>query len=138
MKRISAVIAVPMLMAISSMSVGEPIYIQPGQCILVGSQQVCATKDGTAGQEGTTTIHACRYGKHDGSDIPDLASYALLQIMVRGNGVKTETVVKNYGPSGKDDCEKDAERYRAGVVSKKRLSGWYQLGDSPWTRIVTT
>lgn len=100
------------LFALSSAAAAEPIYLQPGQCILVGSQQVCALQTSTAA--GTTigsdvqTIYACRYAIHKDAETSDIKSYALFQIVTRGDGRKTETSLKNYGMA-KADCEKEAD-----------------------------
>jgi hypothetical protein len=94
----------------------DPIYVQPGQCIMVGTQQVCAQVQNpavTTPDQEPKTIFTCVYGKHEGSDLPSLKSYALVQTLLGPKGRKTEMVIKNYGVEGKGDCEKEAERLRA-------------------------
>ena len=91
----------------------EPIYLQPGQCILIGSQQICAQKADTAGASTKTLMHTCVYGHHAGTDLPDLKSYALIQTTTTDDGRKNEVVIKDFGVKGKEDCERQAETERS-------------------------
>lgn len=94
----------------SSAAFAEPIYLQPGQCILVGSQQVCALQTSAVSTAGEPqTLYLCRFGLHKGSEIPDMKSFEMFQVVIQPNGQKIETALKNYGMNGKDQCEKDAE-----------------------------
>ena len=93
-----------------SVAVAEPIYLQPGQCILIGSQQVCAMQpSGTMANQESQTIYSCQYGMHKDAEVSDLKSYALFQMIIRPDGRKIETSIKNYGMNGKSECEKEAE-----------------------------
>jgi len=95
---------------------GEPIYLQPGQCILVGGQQVCAMQVGQAAEVAKPdTLYVCRYGVHAGSEVPDMKTYALFMVRLDPSGHKTETLVKNYGvaDSDKTACDSESERRQA-------------------------
>lgn len=99
----------------ASSAMATPIYLRAGQCILVGTQEVCSlTNDQSTAISATTTqlIHKCVYGKHPGAELPDLKSYALFQTMVSSNGVKVETLIRNYGTTDaeKNTCQREADR----------------------------
>ena len=88
----------------------DPIYLQPGQCIIVGSQQVCAmNSDQSAAVLKPSILWTCRYGTQ-GGEIPDLKSYALYQVRINPSGTKNETLVKSFGPNDKEACEKEAQQ----------------------------
>jgi hypothetical protein len=88
----------------------ETIFVQPGQCIMVGSQQVCAQKnDATASTEPT---YACRFAEHKGGDLPGYKTYGLVKIVTRPNGSVTEMLIKDFGIKGKDKCDAAAEDRR--------------------------
>ncbi len=94
---------------------GEPIRLKPGQCILIGSQEVCAmTPDAAAAAAPTTPrptlMASCKYG--DRADEPGMKGYTLIQIGLKDDGTKTETAVKTYGsmPADKAECEREAYR----------------------------
>ena len=91
----------------------EPIYLQPGQCIVVGSQQVCAMKpDGIQAPE-TRTEYACRYGLFKGSEVADLKSYELVQILIKPDGSTSEVSLKNFGLNGKEACDQEVDKRKA-------------------------
>lgn len=92
---------------------GEAIYLKPGQCILVGGQQVCALAGDSSADHKKAPLYVCRYGMHEGAEIPDLKSYALFQVAFRDDGSKVETLIKQFGPTAKDQCEKEAEKREA-------------------------
>ena len=92
----------------------DPIYLQPGQCIMVGAQQVCAmSADQATAVLKPTILWTCRYGNHQGSEVPDLKNYALYQVRIDPSGAKNETLVKSYGPNDKKICEKEADKRQA-------------------------
>ena len=101
----------------SSTGMADPIYLKAGQCIIVGTQQVCAmAQDVTTTDVKQQILYVCRYGNQPGAELTDLKSYALFQVQVNGTtGAKTETMVKNYGPNDKEVCEKEAEKRQAAV-----------------------
>lgn len=95
-------------------ALATPIYLKAGQCILVGTQDVCAM---AADQPGNatgklTTLNLCRYGLHPGAEIPNLKNHALFQVVTTSTGSKTETLIRQYGinDSDKDACQKEADR----------------------------
>ncbi len=94
----------------------EPITLRPGQCILIGSQQVCAmaTDQVLPAAKTSKTLYLCRYAIHAGSEIPDLKSHALFMVDISG-GQKVETLVKIFGISDADKlaCEAEAKRREA-------------------------
>ncbi len=92
----------------------EPIFIQPGQCIMVGSQQVCA-QAGPGGVQPVKSdvMYVCRFGKHEGSETPEMKSWALIQVRVNDSGTKVETQIKNFGMNAQDACEKAAAAEKA-------------------------
>lgn len=94
-------------LVISVTASADPIYVQPGQCIFVGSQQVCAMEAGSAPKEIQRRLHVCRYGHYKDSEVPELKSHALIEIMVTNEGKKIETAIKNFGSNGKAACEKE-------------------------------
>jgi hypothetical protein len=92
---------------------GETIRLRSGQCIFIGSQEVCAmTPDESARTEPAkprpTLIATCKYG--DRADSPGMKGYTLFQVALKDDGTKTETSVKAYGsmPKDKAECERDA------------------------------
>lgn len=90
------------------------VHIDPGQCVTVGSQEVCAS-DCSADRKNDDkdVTFACHYDVFAGSGFPNLKSYAVVKINDRKHST-TEIVVKHFGLNGKDDCEKEAD-----VRSKK-------------------
>jgi hypothetical protein len=94
----------------------DPIYLRAGQCIIVGTQQVCAMAADVPVDSKQQILYVCRYGMMPGAELSDLKSYALFQVQVNGQtGAKSETIVKNYGPNDKEICEKEAEKRQAAV-----------------------
>jgi hypothetical protein len=95
----------------------DAIYIKPGQCILVGAQQVCALAADVPGAPSHTTsvLHLCQYGIHPGAEVANLKTYAVMQVMMRDDGAKVETPLKHYGMNDADKaaCEKEADRLNA-------------------------
>ncbi len=89
---------------------GDPIYLQPGQCILVGGQQVCALGSPQMADLKPRYLYVCRYGMQAGAELTDLKSYSLFQVRVGPDGSKTETMVKSFGPNDKGPCEKEAAK----------------------------
>lgn len=99
-----------LLTTAASVANADPIYLQPGQCILVGSQQVCAMKtDAVEPKVAPQTLYVCRYGMHSDSEVPDLKSYSLVQIITSSSGVKSEVKLKNFGQNGGEACEREAK-----------------------------
>jgi hypothetical protein len=86
---------------------GETIYIKPGQCLMVGSQQVCATGSDAAASPGEVT-YACRFAEHRGGDLPGYKTYGLIKLTTGTNGKVTETLIKDFGLKGKDKCDEAA------------------------------
>lgn len=105
-----------MILATSSAMAAEPIYIQPGQCILVGGQQVCAQVQAQGGAVPVKSdiLYVCRFGEFKDSETPEMKSFALFQIRVNDRGTKVETYIKNFGMNGKDACEREiAEKQKS-------------------------
>lgn len=107
--------AIALILGFSQISFArDTIYIQPGTCVRVGKQEVCATQNSTATSAVEPQIlYTCRFGAHPGADVPDLKSYALFQISISPEGRKVETLLKNFGTNGKAQCEKEAEKKSA-------------------------
>lgn len=102
---------------LSSLIKANVIYLKPGQCIVVGNQQVCAMeldKSAKLQNQKEKYIFRCKYAKHPGSDFVDLKTYAVVRIAVKNDGnTSEEIVIKDYGPNKKAECEKDAEQKNA-------------------------
>jgi hypothetical protein len=101
---------VPLLGLFATMALADPIFISPGQCIMIGSQQVCATRSEGPAPEAKHIIHVCRYSDYKDSEIPSLKSYALIEVVINDSGRKTETITKNFGPNGREACEQELEK----------------------------
>jgi hypothetical protein len=90
--------------AASTVLGNQPIYVQPGQCIMVGAQQVCAAK-----VEGAAVVaevsYACRFGEHRGGDLPGYKTYGLVKLTTGTNGKVSETLIKDFGLKGKEKCD---------------------------------
>jgi len=86
---------------------GEPIYVQPGQCVMVGSQQVCAMKGDATVAPGEVT-YACRYSEHKGGDLPGYKTYGLVKIVGKADGSLSEVLIKDFGMKGKEKCDEAA------------------------------
>lgn len=107
--------------------------IRPGQCIIVGTTEVCAsmpTKEqcdmmNGQGQQQTSTIpqpeilFTCRYAMHPNPEVPNLKTYALVKTTVQPDGRKSELIVKNYGIDGKAACDTAADEKNAREEAKK-------------------
>lgn len=91
-----------------------PIYLKPGQCVLVGTQDVCAMASDQAPSSTAklTTLHLCRYALHPGAEIPNLKNHALFQVVTTETGSKSETLIRQFGinDSDRDACQKEADR----------------------------
>jgi len=108
------------LLLISTASVGfaqmAPIYLKPGQCILIGGQQVCAMMGDKIGADGSVqdppkplTMKVCKWGAADDAH-EGVKGYGVYQVVVKDDGSKTETLLKSYGPVDQAGCEKEAQR----------------------------
>jgi hypothetical protein len=94
----------------------SPIYLKPGQCLVVGSQEVCAMQSDatapTAPVAKATVVHTCRYGDLENPDVKDAKGWSHIMITLKEDGSKVETIVKSYGPldEHKKECEVEARR----------------------------
>ena len=86
---------------------GEPIYIQPGNCVMVGLQQVCALKSDAISAPGEVS-YACRYAEHKGGDLPGYKTYGLIKIINKADGSSAEVLIKDFGMKGKEKCDEAA------------------------------
>jgi hypothetical protein len=100
---------------------GETVYLQPGQCVMVGSQQVCALKSDVKDGKGDAAAaspapgdvnYVCRYGEHKGGDLPGYRTYGLVKVTTRADGKFSEILIKDFGIKGKEKCEQAAEDRR--------------------------
>ena len=104
---------------LSTLIKADTIYLKPGQCIIIGNQQVCAMELDKVSAVNPSTqkatyIFRCKYAKHPGSDFVDLKTYAVVRIQTKnGSNAAEEIVIKDYGPNKKAECEKDAEQKNA-------------------------
>jgi hypothetical protein len=99
------------------------VWLQPGGCITVGSQQVCAIRPevpapGAGQQPGNVPAlpnkmtHTCKNGVTDETN-PKLRGWAHILVIRAPDGKKiSEEVVKTYGPLGQKQCEADAQSAR--------------------------
>lgn len=101
--------------ALATTAHAEAIMLSPGQCIMIGSKEVCAMSSGgtVASQKPQKTQHVCRFGKHADSEVGNLKTYQLIEIVTQANGYKSETPIKNFGNIDKEGCEKEAARLTA-------------------------
>ncbi|NDE17309.1 hypothetical protein EBZ80_20500 [bacterium] len=89
---------------------GDPVYLQPGQCVMVGAQQVCAMKpDASATPAPNEVNYVCRYSEHKGGDLPGYKTYGLVKVTTRADGSSREILIKDFGIRGKEKCEQAAE-----------------------------
>ena len=95
------------------------VMVRPGQCIIVGTTEVCATlptpeqcTQSNNGQVNINTEHSfiCRYAMHPNQEVPNLKTYALIRTTTNDLGRKDELMVKNYGISDKAGCEAEADK----------------------------
>lgn len=118
LSRLIPLIFVPGLLMAPVALAGEPIYLQPGQCVMVGAQQVCALKADAKGDAAAATPapgdvnYVCRYAEHKGGDLPGYKTYGLVKVTTRADGKTTEILIKDFGMKGKDKCEQAAEDRR--------------------------
>lgn len=98
------------------------IHLKPGQCVLIGNQQVCAMMpDATTGNipvptatpDPGKTRFACRYATHKEAEVSDVKTYAVIENTSYANGHKDTNFIKGYGMTGKAECEKDADARNA-------------------------
>ena len=84
------------------------IWLQPGHCIIVGGQQVCAAKSDSTTTPGTSAnkqTHVCKNGIQDEAD-PNLKGWAHVIITTSPEGKKlAQETIKTFGPLGKKECE---------------------------------
>jgi hypothetical protein len=113
LRLMTALIALPTVTAFGSED--RTIWLQPGHCIVVGSQQVCAVKpaDGAgtdANAPKNRQMHLCKNGLAHESDTT-LKGWAHVIVTVNPDGKKiAQEVIKTYGPLGKKDCEADVAK----------------------------
>jgi len=95
------------------------VMVRPGQCIIVGTTEVCATlptpEQCTQTSTGPVTINTehsfiCRYAMHPNQEVPNVKSYALIRTTTNDLGRKDELMVKNYGITDKAGCEAEADK----------------------------
>ena len=93
----------------------SPIWLKPGQCILVGGQQICAQIEDKSGtnplvpeKPKVTVMNICKWGAADDAH-EGVKGYGLYRVMIKEDGTKVETLVKSYGPVDQEGCEKDAK-----------------------------
>jgi hypothetical protein len=91
------------------------IWLQPGHCIVVGSQQVCSVKSGENGKTDPAApknrqMHICKNGITHESD-PMMKGWGHVVVTVNPDGKKLgQEVIKTYGPLGKAECEADVAK----------------------------
>jgi len=117
MRLFSFIVAIFVASAFSTQSNAQmaPIYLKPGQCILVGGQQVCALMEDKKGVDSSGAeipkplyMKVCKWGAADDAH-EGVKGYGLYQIVVKDDGAKVETLLKSYGPVDQAGCEKDAK-----------------------------
>jgi len=101
-------------MASSAFAQLSPIWLRPGQCVMISNQQICAEKPGATDSSSTTTTPSgptvslksllCKWGAKDDSQ-PGLTGYGLYQMTVMTDGTKQEVLLKNFGPADRAGCE---------------------------------
>ncbi len=101
-----------MLFFLAGMAQAEDrtIWLQPGNCIVVGNQQVCAAKSGdssTTEKPVNTHTHVCKNGIQDEADA-NLKGWAHVVITTGPDGKKiSQETMKTFGPLGKKECQGD-------------------------------
>ncbi len=93
------------------------IWLPPGHCIVVGSQQVCAVKPADAPGTGTDgnapknrQMHLCKNGFAHEADA-SMKGWAHVIVTVNPDGKKLgQEVIKTYGPLGKKECDADVAK----------------------------
>jgi hypothetical protein len=110
------------LSGLASISAAQlsPIWLRPGQCVMISSQQICAENPGQTQQGSTTTttvdpakmvdqrLFVCKWGAEDSSE-PGIKGWGLYQVKIMGDSSKQEVLVKNYGAAGQKECEASAK-----------------------------
>lgn len=97
------------------------VMVRPGQCIIVGTTEVCAslptpeqcnqTSNGQVqANVNTERSFICRYAMHPNQEVPNLKTYALIRTTTNDLGRKDEIMVKNYGITDKAACEAEADK----------------------------
>lgn len=98
----------------------ETVYLKPGQCLLIGSQQVCALQQDQThpiepkGPPPPIKVSQCRWGAFDDTD-KKAQGWAHFLVTVQENGTKTETMIRYFGPADKEGCEKAAKDFEANL-----------------------
>ena len=101
------------------------IFVRPGQCVTVGSTEVCASLPDQAQcvqtQVATNGDHifTCQYDLHPHAEMPGLKTYALVRTTVPASGKPIDTIIKNYGITDKLTCESEAEKKNQGKQIRK-------------------
>ena len=101
-----------MLLVCAGLAAAEDrtIWLQPGNCIVVGNQQVCAAKsgDGTSAEKpANKQTHVCKNGIQDEADA-NLKGWGHVIITTGPDGRKiSQETIKTYGPLGRKACETD-------------------------------
>lgn len=101
----------------------SPIWLRPGQCVMISSQQICA-ENPTQPQNATTTttvnpanvvdqrLLVCKWGVEDAAE-PGIKGWGLYQVKIMGDSSRQEVLVKSYGPAGQKECEASAKTQKA-------------------------
>jgi len=97
------------------------IWLQAGQCVVLGGQQVCAQKAPDSGTPSANpcpstpvlpnkVTHYCKNGIKDEAN-PRIKGWGHVIVTRSPDGKKlSEEVEKTYGPLGKKECMADAEK----------------------------
>jgi hypothetical protein len=126
MKACLLTLVLPLFVTATSIHASEDrsIWLQAGQCVVVGGQQVCAQKAPGSGDSASAPCsspqapsnkitHHCKNGIKDEAN-PKVKGWAHVIITRSPDGKKlSEEVEKTYGPLGKDECLSDLERARS-------------------------
>jgi hypothetical protein len=97
------------------------VMVRPGQCIIVGTTEVCASlptpEQCTQSNNGQVQVNVntehsfiCRYAMHPNQEVPNIKTYALIRTTTNDVGRKEEMMVKNYGIKDKAGCEAEADK----------------------------
>lgn len=125
MKTVIHTLSVLVAFAATSLMANEDrsIWLQAGQCVVVGGQQVCAQKAPETTTPGAPcpstpalpnkTSHHCKNGIKDEAN-PNIKGWAHIVITRGPDGKKiSEEIEKTYGPLGKKECMADLEKAKA-------------------------
>ncbi len=96
----------------------DTIHIEPGQCIMVGAQQICAaSRDEYSGRviknhpPKIVSKASCRFGAAYEND-KTIKGYGLYVLrMNKKDNSKNETLIKTFSPAEKAECEAAAVSY---------------------------